>query len=420
LKESLRMENSYVVGLDIGSSKIVVIIGELLENDVINVVGVGEVPSKGVDKGAVTDLDSVVDSILAAVGLAEDMADCKVSSVNLSISGGHIESQNESGTWAIEDHEVTFFDIESVLHNARSIKIRDEQRLLHVIPQEYSIDSQYRIKKPLGLSGVKLKANVHLITCHNDLVKNLEKAVERSGLSIDQLTFSAVASSTGILSQDEKDLGVCLIDIGSGTMDISVYIAGALRYSKSLAYAANAVTSDIAIAFGAPHSAAEAVKIKFGAVTQSNISLGEEVELASVGGREKRLVKREMLVNVIEARYSELLALVKEELKNVNLNFNNTQVLKKYVAAGIVITGGGSQIKNLVDVAEEVFNGMPIRIGKVANLEGLVDDVSTPKYSTVLGLLRYNEDEFDTKEAETAGAVSDFFNKIKVWIKKEF
>jgi cell division protein FtsA len=414
------MESSYIVGLDIGSSKVVVIIGELLEDDFINVVGVGEVPSKGVDKGVVTDLDSVVDAILTAVNLAEDMADCKVSSVNLSISGGHIESQNESGTWAIEDREVSTFDIESVLHNARSIKIRDEQRLLHVIPQEYSIDSQDRIKNPLGLSGVKLKANVHLITCHNDLVKNLEKAVERSGLNIDQLTFSAVASSSGILSQDEKDLGVCLIDMGSGTMDLSVYIAGALHYSKSLAYAVNAVTSDIAIAFGAPASSAEEVKIKYGALKQGNTSLGEEIKLASVGGRETRSVKREMLINVIEARYSELLDLVKSELQHVNAAFSNPQVLKKYIAAGIVITGGGSQIRDLVDVAGDVFDNMPIRIGKVDKLQGLIDDVSTPQYSTVLGLLRYKEDEYDTKETESANGVSAFFGKIKGWIKKEF
>ncbi|MFT7052653.1 MAG: cell division protein FtsA, partial [Psychromonas sp.] len=184
------MESSYTVGLDIGSSKIVLLIGEQMANDMINIVGIGEVPAKGVDKGSVTDLDSVVTAIQKALRLAEEMANCKVSSVNLSVSGAHIESTNESGTWAIDDNEVSAYDIASVLHNAQSIKIRDDQRLLHVIPQQYSIDYQEGICNPLGLSGVKLKADVHLITCHNDFVKNLEKAVELCGLSIEQLTFS--------------------------------------------------------------------------------------------------------------------------------------------------------------------------------------------------------------------------------------
>ncbi len=187
------------------------------------------------------------------------------------MSGSHIESLNESGTWAIEDHEVSTYDVESVLHNARSVKIRDDQRLLDVIPQEFSIDSQGHIKNPLGLSGVKLKADVHLITCHNDLVKNLEKAVERCGLVINQLTFSGVASSCSILSEDEKELGVCVVDMGSGTMDISIYVAGALKYSLVLDYAGNSVTNDIAIAFSAPPSSAEEIKVKHGSLNLDQI-----------------------------------------------------------------------------------------------------------------------------------------------------
>jgi len=265
------MENDYTVGIDIGSHKIVVLIGELLENEQINIVGIGESYSKGVDKGAVTDLDSVVIAIKKALKGAEEMADCQISSVSLSISGAHIESLNESGTWAIVGDEVKSVDIESVIHNARSIKLRDDQRLLHVIAQEYAIDSQSGINNPLGLSGIKLKADVHLITCHNDLVKNLEKAVERCDLNVDQLTFSGVASSTAILSEDEKKLGVCVVDMGSGTMDMSVYIAGSLRHSSVIDYAGNSVTSDIAIAFSAPPTSAEEVKIKYGSLSRDNI-----------------------------------------------------------------------------------------------------------------------------------------------------
>lgn len=414
------MESNYTVGLDIGSSKIVLLIGEQLDGGIINIVGVGEAPAKGVDKGSVTDLDSVVVAIDKALTRAEEMADCKVSSVNLSISGAHIESLNESGTWAIEDHEVTPYDVESVLHNARSIKIRDEQRLLHVIPQQYCIDSQGRINNPLGLSGVKLKADVHLITCHSDLVKNLEKAVERCGLAIDQLTFSGVASGVATLSEDEKELGVCVVDMGSGTMDLSVYIAGALRHSSVLDYAGNSVTNDIAIAFSAPPTSAEDVKVKYGSLSCDNIGSDEMIELPSVGGRPARSVQRQRLIEVIEPRYSELLSLIKKELYNLHHEFA-AEGLKQHLAAGIVITGGAAQIDGLVEVAEQVFDNMQVRIGQPQNIQGLVDDVATPAYSTALGLLRYKNNEFiDSQEVAEENRLSLFLQKVKSWIKKEY
>lgn len=414
------MESSYTVGLDIGSSKIVLLIGEKFDNGIINIVGVGQAPAKGVDKGSVTDLDSVVQAIQSALLVAEEMANCKVSSVNLSISGSHIESLNESGTWAIEDREVTAYDVESVLHNARSVKIRDNQRLLHVIPQQYSIDSQGRINNPIGLSGVKLKADVHLITCHNDLVKNLEKAVELCGLSIDQLTSAGVASSTAILSEDEKELGVCVVDMGSGTMDISVYIAGALCHSSVLDYAGNSVTNDIAIAYSAPPSSAEEVKVKYGCLTYDNISPEEMIELPNVGGRPARSLQRQTLVDVIEPRYSELLGMVKKVLYKLDSKFE-TEGLKQQLAAGVVITGGAAQIEGLVEVAEKIFDNIQVRIGKPQNIQGLAEDVDTPAYSTALGLLRYKNDDFtDSQESADAGRISIFWNRIKNWIKKEY
>jgi cell division protein FtsA len=414
------MENDYTVGIDIGSHKIVVLIGELLENEQINIVGIGEAYSKGVDKGAVTDLDSVVLCINKALRRAEEMANCQVSSVSLSISGAHIESLNESGTWAIDDHEVKTFDIESVIHNARSIKLRDDQRLLHVIPQEYSIDSQSGINNPLGLSGIKLKADVHLITCHNDLVKNLEKAVERCHLNVDQLTFSGVASSAAILSEDEKELGVCVVDMGSGTMDISVYIAGALRHSSVLNYAGNSVTNDIAIAFSAPPTSAEEVKIQYGSVSRDGISPDEMIELPSVGGRASRSIERHTLVNVIEPRYSELLGLVKKQLYSLGYA-SDPDGLKQQLAAGIVITGGSAQISGLVEVAEQVFDSMQVRIGVPQNVKGLAEDIASPVYSTALGLLRYKNDEYsEGQEEPDENRLSNFLNKVKSWIKKEY
>jgi cell division protein FtsA len=414
------MESSYTVGLDIGSSKIVLLIGEQMANNTINIVGVGEALAKGVDKGSVTDLDSVVVAIQNALTIAEEMANCKVSSVNLSVSGTHIESMNESGTWAIEDNEVSSYDIASVLHNAQSIKIRDNQRLLHVIPQQYSIDSQQGISNPLGLSGVKLKADVHLITCHNDFVKNLEKAVELCGLSIEQLTFSGVASSTAILSEDEKELGVCLVDMGSGTMDISVYIAGALRYSSVLGYAGNSVTNDIAIAFSSPPSSAEKIKVNYGCLQREMIATDEMIELTSVGGRDARTLQRQMLIDVIEPRYSELLGLIKKDLCKLN-NSRDMEGVKRQLAAGIVITGGAAQMKGLVEVAEKVFDNMQVRIGTPENLKGLADDVATPAYSTVLGLLRFKTAQFsENYESAEVSRFAMILNRLKSWIKREY
>ncbi|TEW51335.1 cell division protein FtsA [Psychromonas algicola] len=414
------MESNYTVGLDIGSHKVVVLIGELLANDNVSIVGVGTAPSKGVDKGSVTNLDAVVDSILLALRQAEDMADCTVSSVNLSISGSHIESMNEAGTWAIDAHEVSAYDVESVIHNARSIKIRDDQRLLHVIPQEYSIDSQGRINNPIGLSGVKLKANVHLITCHNDLVKNLEKAVERSGLVIDQLTSSGVASSTAILSEDEKELGVCVIDMGSGTMDLSIYIAGSLQHSMVLDYAGNSVTNDIAIAFSAPPTSAEEVKVKFGSLDRASVTNKDSIELPSVGGRAARSLQRSVLIDVIEPRYTELLTLVKTEIYKINDKFAR-EGLQQQLAAGVVITGGAAQIEGLVEAAEAVFDNIQVRIGKPENIQGLAGDVDSPAFSTAVGLLRYKNDVFTgEEELDSGNRLTNLFSKVKNWIKKEY
>jgi len=414
------MENDYTIGIDIGTHKIVVLIGELLENDHINIVGIGESHSKGVDKGAVTDLESVVTAIKKALKQAEEMANCRVSSVNLSISGAHVESLNESGTWAIEGSEVKTFDIESVLHNARSIKLRDDQRLLHTIPQQYAIDSQNGINNPLGLSGIKLKADVHLITCHDDLVKNLEKAVERCNLNIEQLTYSGLASSVAILSEDEKKLGVCIVDIGSGTMDISVYVAGALRHSSVLDYAGNSVTNDIAIAFSAPPASAEEIKIKYGSLSREDINPNEAIELPSVGGRDSRSLERLTLVDVIEPRYSELLGMVKKTLLGLGYaaDFDG---LKQLLPAGIVLTGGSAQMKGLVAVAEHVFDDMQVRIGMPQHIQGLADDIASPVYSTALGLLRYKNDEYsEGQEEPNENRISQLFTRCKGWLNRNF
>ncbi len=254
-------DRKLVVGLEIGTAKVAALVGEVLPDGMVNIIGVGSCPSRGMDKGGVNDLESVVKCVQRAIDQAELMADCQISSVYLALSGKHISCQNEIGMVPISEEEVTQEDVENVVHTAKSVRVRDEHRVLHVIPQEYAIDYQEGIKNPVGLSGVRMQAKVHLITCHNDMAKNIVKAVERCGLKVDQLIFAGLASSYSVLTEDERELGVCVVDIGGGTMDIAVYTGGALRHTKVIPYAGNVVTSDIAYAFGTPPSDAEAIKV---------------------------------------------------------------------------------------------------------------------------------------------------------------
>ena len=231
-------DRKLVVGLEIGTAKVAALVGEVLPDGMVNIIGVGSCPSRGMDKGGVNDLESVVKCVQRAIDQAELMADCQISSVYLALSGKHISCQNEIGMVPISEEEVTQEDVENVVHTAKSVRVRDEHRVLHVIPQEYAIDYQEGIKNPVGLSGVRMQAKVHLITCHNDMAKNIVKAVERCGLKVDQLIFAGLASSYSVLTEDERELGVCVVDIGGGTMDIAVYTGGALRHTKVIPYAA--------------------------------------------------------------------------------------------------------------------------------------------------------------------------------------
>jgi cell division protein FtsA len=286
-----------------------------------------------------------------AIDQAELMADCQISSVYLALSGKHISCQNEIGMVPISEEEVTQEDVENVVHTAKSVRVRDEHRVLHVIPQEYAIDYQEGIKNPVGLSGVRMQAKVHLITCHNDMAKNIVKAVERCGLKVDQLIFAGLAASYSVLTEDERELGVCVVDIGGGTMDMAVYTGGALRHTKVIPYAGNVVTSDIAYAFGTPPSDAEAIKVRHGCALGSIVGKDESVEVPSVGGRPPRSLQRQTLAEVIEPRYTELLNLVNEEILQLQEQLRQ-QGVKHHLAAGIVLTGGAAQIEGLAACAQ--------------------------------------------------------------------
>ncbi|NHI01200.1 MULTISPECIES: cell division protein FtsA [Oceanimonas] len=413
-------ERNLIVGLDIGTAKVTALVGEVLPDGDLNIIGLGSHAAKGMDKGGVNDLESVVKSLKRAVDEAEMMADCQITSVYLGLSGKHIECRNETGMVPISDEEVTQEDMDNVIHTAKSVRLSDEHRVLHVIPQEYSIDFQEGIRNPIGLSGVRMHAKVHLITCHNDMARNIEKCVERLGLRVDQLIFSALASSYAVLTEDEKELGVCVVDIGGGTMDMAVFTGGALRHTKVIPYAGSTVTSDIAYAFGTPPLDAEAIKVRHGCAFSRLVSKEDSIEVPSVGGRPARSLQRQTLAEVIEPRYSELLGMINQELAKVQGELKKAGV-KHQLAAGLVLTGGAAQIEGLVECAEQIFQ-CQVRVGQPGGIKGLSDYVETPVYSTAVGLLQYGKEHQSMPQQEYSGksSVTGLFRRVGNWLRGEF
>ncbi|PTC01024.1 cell division protein FtsA [Thalassospira xiamenensis] len=405
-------ERNMIVGLDIGTSKVTALIGEVLPDGEISVVGVGATASRGMDKGGVNDLNLVVQSVQRAIEEAELMADCQVATVYLNISGRHIACQNENGMVPINEAEVTQEDVDSVIHAAKSVPIAQERRILHVLPQEFVIDSQESIKSPIGMSGVRMESKVHIITCANDMAKNIVKAVERCGLTVDKLIFSALASSISILTEDEKDLGVALVDMGGGTIDICIYSGGVLRHTAVIPAAGNQVTSDIAKIFRTPLNHAEQIKTQYACALRQMVSMEDTIEVPSVGGRPARVMARHILAEVVEPRYQELFELVRDEIKQSGLD--------EQIAAGVVLTGGCSKMEGAIEFAEEIFQ-MPVRLGEPLGMKGLTDYVKDPSYATAVGLLRYGQQDLVNDPQERSGAdVIGLWKRIHGWFKGEF
>ncbi|HCH69106.1 MAG TPA: cell division protein FtsA [Colwellia sp.] len=407
------IERNLVVGLDIGTSKISVAVGEITPDNQLSIIGVGNQPARGMDKGGVNDLNLVIQSVQRAINEAELMADCQISSIYLGISGKHISCQNENGMVPINDKEVTQEDVDNVIHTARSVPISAERRMLHVLPQEYSIDCQDGIKSPIGMSGVRMEAKVHIVTCANDMAKNLVKCVERCNLNADNLIFSALASSYSILTDDEKELGICVIDMGAGTMDISIFIGGALRHTAVIPVAGNQVTSDIAKIFRTPLSHAEDIKVQYACALRHLVSMEESIEVPSVGGRPARTMSRHTLSEVVEPRYQELFELIQEEVREAGL--------EDQIAAGYVLTGGTAKMEGVVEFAEEVFQ-MPVRIASPLAVKGLKEYVDDPRYATVVGLLHYGmqSHQSGTKENKSSAGVIGLWPRLHAWFKGEF
>jgi len=406
-------ERKLVVGLDVGTSKISVAVGEITPDNQLSIIGVGNQPARGMDKGGVNDLNLVIQAIQRAINEAELMADCQISSIYLGISGKHISCQNENGMVPINDKEVIQEDIDNVIHTARSVPIAAERRMLHVLPQEFSIDCQDGIKSPIGMSGVRMEAKVHIVTCANDMAKNLVKCVESCNLTADQLIFSALASSYAVLTDDEKELGVCVVDMGAGTMDIAVFTGGTLRHTAVIPVAGNQVTSDISKIFRTPLSHAEDIKVQYACALKHLVSMEDSIDVPSVGGRPARSMSRHTLSEVVEPRYQELFELIQEQIKESGL--------EDQIAAGYVLTGGTSKMEGVLEFAEEVFQ-MPVRIAKPLAVQGLKEYVNDPSYATVVGLLHYGMQA--TSQVENTKSkresVGDFWSRIHAWFKGEF
>lgn len=406
-------ESKLIVGLDIGTSKIVTIVGEVSPKGTIKVVGVGSHPSRGIKKGVVVNIESTVQSIQRAIEEAELMAGCQIHSVYAGIAGSHIRSMNSHGIVAIKDREVAQSDIERVLDAAKAVAIPADQRILHVLPQEYVIDLQEGIKEPIGMAGVRLEAKVHMVSGALNAAQNIEKCVQRCGLEIDDIILEQLASSYAVLTDDEKELGVCMVDIGGGTTDIAIFTEGAIRHTAVIPIAGDQVTNDIAMALRTPTQHAEEIKIKYACALTQLAGADELIKVPSVGERAPRNLSRQALAEVVEPRYEELFTLIQAELRRSGF--------EDMIAAGIVLTGGTSMMEGVVELAEEIFH-VPVRLAKPHGVEGLTDVVANPIYATSVGLLIYGakhqlgELVFAKKEGDPIG----FLARVKNWIKGNF
>ena len=372
--------NNMIVGLDIGTSKVVPIVGEVNADGSLSIIGIGRHCSRGLKKGTVVNIESTVQSIQRAIEEAELMAGCRIHSVYAGIAGSHIRSMNSHGIVAIRDREVYPADIERVIDAAQAVAIPADQKILHILPQEFIIDSQEGVKEPLGMSGVRLEAKVHLVTCANNAYQNIEKCIRRCGLEVDEIILEQLASSYSVLTEDEKELGVCLIAIGGGTTDIAIFTEGAIRHTGVIPIAGDQVTNDIAMALRTPTEYAEDLKIKYACALAQLASPDDMINVPGVGDRPSRELSRQALADAVEPRYDELFHLIQAEIRHSGY--------ADVLAAGLVFTGGTSKMEGVVELAEEIFH-LPVRIGMPTEVQGLTDIVRNPTYSTGVGLLMY-------------------------------
>ncbi len=411
-----RDSKNIIVGLDIGTSKIVAIVAEMKadgSNGGFEIIGMGTHISRGLKKGVVVNIETTVSAIQRALEEAELMADCKITRVHTGIAGSHVKSFNSQGMVAIKDKEVAQIDIDRVLETAKAVQIPNDQQILHILEQEYIIDGQDDVREPLGMAGVRLEVKVHIVTGAVSAAQNIVKCVRRCGLEVSDLVLQPLASATAVVSDDEKDLGVCLVDIGGGTTDNAVFTHGAIRHTAVIPIAGDQITSDIAMALRTPTKDADDIKMKHGCALSQLADPQEMIEVPGVGDRGSKQLSRKTLAEVIEPRVEELYSLIQAELRRSGY--------EELLSSGIVLTGGSSMMQGMVELGEEIFH-MPVRVGQPAYNGGLAEVVRHPRYSTAMGLLLEGMQKYRVQELvrTQTGAFQHVMDRMKAWFKGNF
>ncbi|MDY6951111.1 MAG: cell division protein FtsA [Thermodesulfobacteriota bacterium] len=401
-------DEGLVVGLDIGTTKICAVVGEV-NPDGIDIVGLGTHPSVGLRKGVVVNIESTVDSIKRAIEEAELMAGCEITSVYAGIAGGHIKGFNSHGIVAVKGSEVTHKDIERVIDAARAVAIPPDREVIHVLPQEFIVDEQGGIQDPLGMSGVRLEAKIHIVTGAVTSAHNLVKCANRAGLDVCDIVLQSLASSDAVLNKEEKDLGAALIDFGGGTTDLAIFKGKSIKHTSVLAVGGNNLTNDVSVGLRTPMAEAEKIKIRYGTCLTDNVSKDDTIEVAGVGGRQPRTLSRQILAEILEPRVEEIFDLMNREIYRAGM--------EDVVTSGVVVTGGSCLLEGVSDIAEAIF-GLPTRIGKPMGIRGLVDVVNNPMYATAVGLVVYGARSQPQKKFRIRD--KNIFNRVMARMKKWF
>jgi len=409
-------DNEIIAGLDLGTTKVCAIVAEQTD-DGIDIIGIGSVPSKGLKKGVVVNIESTVQAIRAAIEQAETMAGVEIGTVYAGIAGSHVRGVNQEGVAAISSREVTQTDVDRVLEQAKAIPLPGDRQVIHVLPQEYIVDEQDGIKEPVGMSGVRLEARVHLVTAATPSIQNIIKCAERCDLTVAEVVLQPLASANAVLSDDEKEIGVALIDIGGGTTDIIVYIDGAVVHTSVIPIGGINFTNDVATGLRTPIAEAERIKIKYGCAASSMVDEEESIEVPSVGGRPPRTLPRRVLCDIVEPRAEEIFAACRHVIAETGFG--------EMLAAGVVITGGTTLLDGMPELAEAVLD-LPVRRGAPMGIGGLIDVVRSPAYATGVGLVKYGAERLRSVNAEEdedyieAAARYRWGSKIGQWFREVF
>jgi len=403
-----RKRENIIAGLDIGTTKVCALVAEVSGEERLKVIGIGTSLSKGLKKGVVIDIEETVESIKKAIEEARKMAGVEFKEVYTGIAGGHIKGLNSRGVVAIKNQEVTMKDIEEAVEAARAVAIPPDREILHVIPREFIIDGQKGIKNPLGISGVRLEVEAHIITGAVTSVQNIVKSINRAGLEVVDIVLQPLASSEAVLTPDEKDLGVVLIDIGGGTTDIAIFVNGSVLHTAVIGIGGNHLTNDIAVGLRTPITEAERIKIQYGCAMASLLRENNTIEVSSIGSRPHRIVSHQAVAEIIEARAEEIFSLVSKEIRQIDY--------ADMISSGIVLTGGGSIMDGMAEVAEKI-TGMPVRRGSPSHIEGLSDTLCHPMYATGIGILLYamQQQGMEERKFKEGHLLENLYQRMKGW-----